>query len=88
MKPLMQACRTLALNGALWVGLKVLGVTRKERWRDKSTAVGWGACGCFISCFCDGLKNRMLAQTSNNLTNSILIAPSLGLLVQSSAPTG
>ena len=41
MNLLMQACRTLAWNGALSVGSQVLEVEGKGRWQDKRTHIAW-----------------------------------------------
>ena len=37
----MPACRNLAWNGVVWVGLQVLKVEGKERWQDKRTHIAW-----------------------------------------------
>jgi hypothetical protein len=80
------ASRWLAYCVAVLAGFEGGEVEGEFRWRDKSTAVGWGACGCFISYFCDGSKTCLLAQMPNNLINSMVIAPSLIPLPQNCAP--
>jgi hypothetical protein len=77
MSALMEACRALASNGVRWVGFQVLQVEGRERWPDKSTAVGRGACGWEDEVICASHSVAPLAPRARIAAFPCCNAPSL-----------
>jgi 4-alpha-glucanotransferase len=50
---------------------------QSRRWPDKSTAVGWGACGCFRYVFSAALKITKAALSRNTSGKRPVNVPSL-----------